>query len=153
MSGKDDVLRPDSTKKKVISYKDVFVEKKITVDVSGKGHFLVFCFQELNNLYGLSVDEVSIILYLNDLWIFKLEIVIINRYVRLGDLLRREYIEVNYSYNNSKLYSLSEKGKGVVAKFDYLLNNTNEYLSENRETDISFDAEMKSIINKLYKKP
>ena len=101
-NNKDKALKVTSDRKNSIKKKDVFVEKNIIVDTLGKSHYLIFCYQELYTIYGLSADEINIILYLKELWVFQLQIEVVDRYVRLGDLLKKEYIELDYQNNNKK---------------------------------------------------
>ena len=144
-------LRITTDSKKSLKNEDLFVENNIVVESLGGFQYMIFCYQEIYNMYGLSAEEVLIILYLKDLWLFGLQINVVSRKYQLGSFLKRGFIVVDYTYNNKELYRLSDKGNGVINEFNNLLKNSKSYISENRETDLSQESKMNSVLDKFFK--
>ena len=68
--------------------------------------------------YELSVEEVLCLIYLYELGVFSLVIKFQGREFRLGSLMDKGFVKEDYSYNNRKLYSLSDKGFDAINLFN-----------------------------------
>ena len=84
--------------------------------------------------YELSVEEVLCLIYLYELGVFSLVIKFQGREFRLGSLMDKGFVKEDYSYNNRKLYSLSDKGFDAINLFNKSFSMDRIDLSNNKKT-------------------
>ena len=94
-------LEITSDRKESIKSHDLFIENKITVKSVDSFPYLIFCYQELNNMYGINSDDVNLLLYLKELRIFDVNIRVLNNKISLRHFLKNEYIINNGLINNA----------------------------------------------------
>lgn len=145
-------LKVTSDKKITLKKSDLFVEKDVESESGSKLCYLIFCYEDIRMRYNLSVDDVNILLYLKELWLFNLQLEVHGRFIRLGRYLENEYIAEDYTYKNKKLYKLTDKARNIIKEFDDGILNSNIHFSRNRQVDMDLKSTLKSVLSDIYKK-
>lgn len=143
-------LKRTEDSREKLTKEELYVEENIIVGNSGVLGFMLFSLQKISSSYNVSYDDVLIFLYLKELWVFPLQIVILNRTIRLGEYLKDGYIAVDYSNNNKELYKLTEKSNKILRVLYELLNNTDGFIMDNRKTDVDLTRRLNAVLEKLF---
>jgi len=137
-------LKITTDKKRTI--KNIFIDNSIIIKSIGGLSYLPFVYQEIYTKFGMSTDDVNLIIYLNELSLFSLKLMVIDKEVSLKDFYQREYVVSDFIKNNIQLYRLSDKSKIILKEFNYLLKSNDKFIKYNRQTDIDLETKMKSVL-------
>lgn len=139
---------------KSLNTKDVLFRKANMVVESSQINFsyLIFSLQKVCQKYGIDYDECIMLMYLQELGLFSIQLKVLKRTVRLGDYLLKELIVEDYSHKNKKLYRLSDVGKDIVKEIYSNVSDNTRYVGENRSTDLGVDTKVTAMLSKYFSK-
>jgi hypothetical protein len=110
-----------------------------------KIRFIIFHVQSICNEYGLSYEELLLIVYLKELVVFESMVTVIDNSFKIAILAKygfcEPYSETGFKRYSKGRYKLSRKGLEVADKFIISINNVDEYLLENRMGDEELNLE------------
>lgn len=140
-------VKKESTTKNVL-----FKKSNVIVESSGsKLCYLIFGFQKVCEEYGIDYDECIVLMYLEELGLFKLQVQVFKRRVVLGDYLLKELIEEDYSHRKKKLYRLTKRGNDIVKGIYNTISDNSRLIGENRSVDLGLGNKVSSILSNYFR--
>ena len=140
-----------NVEKKSLTNEILFDKKKLIIESDNlKTAYTLFCLQSLSSKYHLNYDWLLILIYLQELSLFKFTIFVLDRRIRLDGFLKLDYIKENYSHKNKKLYSLTDKSFKIVGEFYELLSDNSLFISKNRKAELDLDNKVKSVLGNYF---
>lgn len=112
--------------------------------------YLIFHLDSLSRDYKININEVLLLVYLYELGVFSGTIEFEGRLVRVIGLERYGFIEIDYSHNGKKLYSLSAKGIMFVKDFSKRISNSEHLIHRNRKAIMDDDSRAKAVISRYF---
>ena len=134
-------------KKRVFNKEDIIV-KSSEVNLS----FLIFHFEEIKKRYNIDYQDVMILLYLQELGLFRSSLIVFGLKIDLKELTRVGYVIESFKNKTNVLYKLTDRANEVLFELNLLIKNNNGNIMKNRTTDLSLEAKTKGVLDNYYSK-
>ncbi|MFK5981438.1 MAG: hypothetical protein QM499_00875 [Flavobacteriaceae bacterium] len=111
---------------------------------------LLFNLQDACNKYGIRYENVIVLIYLNELSVFRFDIKVLDRSIKLVEYLALGFIVTDFTAKKKNYYRITKYGKEIADYFYSTLNNSANYIKENRVLELDAKAKMKSVLADYY---
>lgn len=161
---KENIKLPPNEKKELVKinpevkrkgFNDIFEEESLIKQTADQNfvpylflHLQKFCEEE-----NVTIKEVFLLLYLNELGIFNHRINLIEGEFQVGYISEKGFIETDFTYKRTNYWCLSDKGKKVVERFYKQLKSNDSLLTLNRQTEVDVESKLKATLSALFSKP
>ena len=138
-------------KKNGLSNNKMFKQKEVLFNgVSLEMSYTILALQKISEKHNINYDKILTLLYLQELGLFRLTVKVVSRTVLIKDFIRMGYVQEDYSKKRIVLHKLSDLGLGLVQEFYKTLENHDEFISCNRETEIKLDKKIRSTLSGYF---
>lgn len=112
---------------------------------------ILFNLQDTCNKYGITYDNVLVLIYLNELCVFRYTIYILDRRIDLKEYRSLGFIAEDFEVKRHNYYRITNRGKEIAEYFFSTLNNSSGVIGENRVLELDARAKMKSVLENHYR--
>ncbi len=115
-----------------------------------KSGYLIFHIMAVADEYGLTTKRLLMLLYMRELKHFKQGVRVFNYLPRLEFYIKAGVIREDFGYRGDNVYCLTDFGLEIVDEFNKRINNSQEYVHDNRLGYLDSDTKLKSVLSDYF---
>lgn len=130
----------------------VAAKEVVTTATLNDYSYTLFVLEAVSSKTLLSYEDITVILYLNELVVFGKKIEIPGGWYMLDGIIKKGYADRDYGFKDREIYRLSEKGIRVVDDYLKLFKEKERWINLNRKVGFSNNSVVKSAIQDYFQK-